>query len=111
VLLKWETDRDAFERCLKYGFFDEFEGVIYRDNGRLAINLESVAYFKSDEEFFTYRDARFERLPEWVLRCKDLTSFNRNLQYIVDFIRRLDIYAQNRQVLEDYDRKRVLTSK
>lgn len=107
MLLKWETDRDAFDRCLKFGFFDDFEGVIYREHGRMTINLKDVAYFTSNEDFFAYRDARFERLPEWVLKSKDLTSFNRNLNYIIDFIRRLDVYAQNRQVTEEYDKRKI----
>lgn len=106
MLLQWESDRTFFDRCLKYGLLDDFRGVIYRDNGRLQINIGEVSYFKNDEDFYAYRDEFYETLPEWVLRSKDLTSFNRTLTYLVEFIRKLEVFAINREVTTDYDQKR-----
>ena len=105
--LPWEQDRDAFGRCVTYHLLDPFPGVLFRDpqTRKIVINIGPVAYFKNDQEFFLYCEQNEANVPTWVKRAKDLPSFQKTLQYVVDFLRRIEVYGSTVELMDEYEKK------
>ena len=104
--LRWEHDREAFKRCVAHRLLDTFSGVIYRDTQthKIVIDIGSVSYFKSDEEFFAFRESQADQIPTWVKRSKDLHAFQKTLSYIVEFLRRIEVYSSTKQLMDEYEK-------
>ena len=105
--LRWEQDREAFERCVTHRLLDPFHPVIYRDakTRKIVIDLATIAYFKTNDDFFDYLEERGDKAPSWVRRSKDLQSFERTLRYVVEFLRRIEVYASTKELMNEYEKR------
>ena len=105
--LPWSQDREAFRRCVTHRLLEPFPPVIYRDTTtkKMVIDIGMVAYFKTDEDFFDFCAQNEATLPQWVKKSRDLQSFDKTLRYVIDFLRRVDVYGSSTQLLDEYEKQ------
>ena len=105
--LAWSQDREAFRRCLTHRLLDPIPSVIYRDptTKKVVIDVATVAYFQNDGDFFAYCAQNETELPEWVKKSRDLKSFDRTLRYVIDFLRRIEVYGSSKEVMDEYEKR------